>query len=99
MITANGVSGKSMDYIKILKDFGKALAWVAGIVTATCIIAGFLSFMFNLDFKIMIQIVIVLCFAGFIIFIIYHSLKHYIQKEVYEILKKEKLIKTKKERK
>jgi high-affinity Fe2+/Pb2+ permease len=82
-----------MDIVKICKDFGKALAWVAGIVTAACTIAWFLSVIFGLDFRIMIQIVALICVAGFVIFVIYHSLKHYIRKEIYEILKNEKLIK------
>jgi len=89
----------TVDIIKICKDFGKALVWVAGIVTATVTIALFLSFLIGLNFTLTTQIVVILCVIGFLVLVVYRSLKHYIRKEIYEILKNEKLVKANKRRK
>jgi len=83
-----------MDIVKILKDFATYVAWLVGIVTAPYLIALALSAMLGVGFSIMIEYVVAVYVAGFVIFIIYHSLKRHIRKEIYEILKSEDVIKT-----
>jgi hypothetical protein len=83
----------------MLIGFGKFVAWIVGIVSAPYLTALALSAILGLDFTTIILYVVMFYVACFVIFLIYYSLKRYIRKEVYEILKKEKLIKTRKENK
>lgn len=86
-----------MNLIEIGKGFGKFVAWLVGIVTAPYLIALALSAILALDFAIIIQYVVILYVAMFLIVVIYYSLKRYIREEVYKILKNEKLIEKNKE--
>ena len=84
-----------MDLVQTLTAFGKFVAWIVGIVTAPYLTALALSAILYLDFNTIIWYVVVFYVASFVMFLVYYSLKRFIRKEVYEILKNEQLIEKK----